>query len=329
MEKLTTGWLSEEWFDGEGAPLFNDVYVLEAGKNAVNLDVLGTGVLNVFGNVTGLDIAANGVVAAGQNARVQFVNVLKDASFDLFANADATRVDVNEGTVNVLAGGDLIDATVAGVDAANTGNIFVNADGYAQLVTVNAFGQLHVNGIVEDTTVNANGYMGIGNGGKAWDTFVNGGTFNVFAGGIADDVAVNAGEATIWGNVDDLNAFGGVTTVQAGGFAVDTVVAGGYVIVAGNGNVDNVEVNTTAGMTLYAGANVSGDIEMGAGSAVNTFGNSLANANFVFDVTGNVLDKVYIDDLSAFAGTVGLTIDVDSRLRQGRYILAGNAAGTY
>lgn len=158
--------------------------------------------------------------------------------------------------------------SILNVEAGKTAaGLTVKQDGTAQYDAVNVFGRL--NGAI----VEANAYIGVGNGGVTDTVAVAAAQFDVWNGGtarntdlwaganmfvmdgaVARDTDVNAnGALHITGKAYDTDVLGGFVGVGANGVADDIRIFGGNVDVFNGGTV--VDANVRAGvMTLWSGA---------------------------------------------------------------------------
>lgn len=311
----------------ENVKAFDSILNVEAGKTQAWADVADFGfgmydAANVFGKLNGAYVRDFGYLGVGQAGATDNVVVGANGEFKVWANAQA------------------VNTRVSGFDAANTGNMYVFDGAKAQNTTVNAFGvmfveegaiarittvnggALHITGKAYDTAVNFGGYAGVGANGVADDIDINvGGNVDVFNGGIAVEAGVNGGLLTLWN---------GAKTVNAG------VAAGGEIRV-GNGALltEETVVDNAGDLVFYESMTWAGygEIELNRGGAINTWGQTAFNGTITFDfnaqpfagVVPDMRDKVRVDDLASIYG-VTLEVESNSRIDEGRYLIAGNAS---
>ncbi len=198
------------------------------------------------------------------------------------AGTTVTGGDVRYGE-NQSVYGTTINQTVSGTQDIKSGGLSENstiydyalqdveAGGKAIGTHILMRGQQDVNGEAEDSIVDKYASMYVRSGGKATGTEVNGGTFNVYAGGAIENTNLNSGTQALYGTsqnmtignggTQNVNASGTATNttinsggrqnVAKGGTATETIINGGRQYVYGTANKTTLE---SGRLTAYSGS---------------------------------------------------------------------------
>ena len=272
------------------------------------------------------------------------------------AGTTVTGGDVSYGE-NQSVYGITINQTVSGTQDIKSGGLSENstiydyalqdveAGGKAIGTHILMRGQQDVNGEAEDSIVDKYASMYVRSGGKATGTEVNGGTFNVYAGGAIENTNLNSGTQALYGTsqnmtignggTQNVNASGTATNttinsggrqnVAKGGTATETIINGGRQYVHGTANKTTLE---SGRLTAYSGSTLN-DTTINDGSVeINQ-----ANINGLTINNGSI--KAYsgamIDNVMMSGGTLtvysGGNIN-NSTINGGTQTLYGTATAT-
>ena len=244
------------------------------------------------------------------------------------------------GTQNIKAGGLSENSTIYDYALQD-----VEAGGKAIGTHILMRGQQDVNGTAENSIVDKYASMYVRSGGKATGTEVNGGTFNVYAGGAIENTNLNSGTQALYGTsqnmtignggTQNVNASGTATNttinsggrqnVAKGGTATETIINGGRQYVYGTANKTTLE---SGRLTAYSGSTLN-DTTINDGSVEI----SQANINGLTINNGSI--KAYsgakIDNATMLGGTLtvysGGNIN-NSTINGGTQTLYGTATAT-
>lgn len=211
--------------------------------------------------------------------------------------------------------------SILNVEAGKTAaGLTVKQDGTAQYDAVNVFGRL--NGAI----VEANAYIGVGNGGVTDTVAVAAAQFDVWNGGtarntdlwaganmfvmdgaVARDTDVNAnGALHITGKAYDTDVLGGFVGVGANGVADDIRIFGGNVDVFNGGIAVEAEVNGGL-LTLWNGAKTV-NASVAGGGEIRVGNGALLTEETVVGNAGNAGDLVFYESMT-WAGYGEIELD--------------------
>ena len=271
-----------------------------------------------------------GKVVSGDDNEIQvwsggtavMATVRGDAEMWVEFGGTATKTAVEEGEMDIRAGGLALSTTVSGRDA----EVYVSSGGVASR-----------------TEIVSGGLMKVVPGGSAVDTVVNqSGTLKVRLGGTAVSTTVSSGGVLLLNGtaVDVTVDYQGDMEISSGGTAAGTIVGSkGLLVVSGGGTASGVTVNSRGALNVDCGGTASSVV---AGSkaylaidgticgirlenAVDGFIGP--NAEVSFDLTARkTFDPAVVNNLAALMslGTPDFTITVSATQTEGVYTLAEN-----
>ena len=266
------------------------------------------------------------------------------------AGTTVTGGDVSYGE-NQSVYGTTINQTVSGTQDIKSGGLSENstiydyalqdveAGGKAIGTHILMRGQQDVNGEAEDSIVDKYASMYVRSGGKATGTEVNGGTFNVYAGGAIENTNLNSGTQALYGTshnmtignggTQNVNASGTATNttinsggrqnVAEGGTATETIINGGRQYVYGTANKTTLE---SGRLTAYSGSTLNNTIVNDGSMEINQ-----ADINGLTINNGSV--KAYSGAMIENATMSGGTLTVYSGGKINNNIINGGVESVY
>ena len=184
----------------------------------------------------------------------------------------------------------------------NGGSLTVLNGHQATGTTINSGGDMMVEGIATDTTINSNGLLHVSSGGSVTGTIVNnGGRENINSGGSATSTTLNSG---------------GIQAVSSGGVATSTLVnSGGSQYVYSGGNALNASVNDGGRQFVSKGG-------IAIATSINSGGRQYVR------IGGSATDTVINNTGRQFISSGGSTTNTTINSGGGQYLYAGNATKT-
>lgn len=214
----------------------------------------------------------------------------------------------------------------SGLSANNTtlngnGILYVSDGGAANGTKINEDGKMIVSdgGLADNSLINAFGSAEIENGGTANETKVNGGTFSVSSGAVANNTVLT-GCQTEWEGGNLLST--AKMNVSNGGSANGiTINAWSCLEVEKGGKVSNISIGNGGELYIAENGILSGSLSIKGGTVYADEG-----AVIDFTVAGTAAEGAYlIDNLALIEGTPTYTVTVDANQKNGTYNLAQGA----